>query len=461
MAAFSLDIERLYKELTDNGKELRGIFCIQYPMYCIHAVITDVTPDDLDNFDRVVMDFFIRKPTFNPFQIGCLMGTSKSLVEHRIDKLAKDGLLEKAANGYQVTLDGRAVFAEKKGTRVHKRSYDFYLDGLSLKPLHGIFYGPYYQSKFFNEEQAYFRTSKTGETYVVKPFAPDIVHTPPNRDRIIENIMTIDRTERENYAIPIGIQSVDDLSFSKLSFHLLISVSKDAEKLVKEVIDGFALFSLRENITYLEAVKRNVESFQSNLSSRIENLEFKIITSRPREQLVSNSERLSLASNWHEVDRYGNSRNRCFSFSTEDLVKVVQQFFDFPSVEAKHLINTYDSIALNVTKPLLMESSNKTKVIEALIRARDYKVWSNESGLDKNVFLIYLYYSTDDPFVGEVIELRSRLKNSPEYPDKISLGWIEKTMQGFHFNHRELLTAAGEFALLEIIDIERHMLSIN
>lgn len=461
MAAFNLDPERLYKELNDSGKELRGIFCIQYPIYCIHAIITDVTPDDLDNLDRVIMDFFVRKHAFSPFQVASLMGTSKNLVEYRIEKLVNDGLLKKNASGYQPTLDGLTVFAEKKGTRVHKRSYDFYLDGMSLKPLSGIFYGQYYQSKFYHDDQAYFKTNKTGETYVVKPFSPDIVHTPPDKDRIIESIIAIGKAERENYAIPPGLQSVDDLSFSKLSFQLLISVSKESEALVKEVIDGFAIFSLRENISYLEAVKRNVQSFQTNLSSRIENLEFKIITTRSRDQSANNSDRLSLASNWHEVDRYANSRNRCFSFSIEDLAKVVQQFFGFPSVEAEHLINTYDSIALNVTKPLLLESSNKIKVIEALIRKRDYKVWSNEISLDKNVFLIYLYYSTDDPFVLEVIDLRKRLKNCPDYPDNICLDWIDKTLETFHFNHRELLIAAGELDLLEAIDVGKYMFSIN
>ena len=52
MGLFSIDIDRFYDELVEKGQQLKGIFCIQYPIYCIHANIIDVTPDPLDNLDR-------------------------------------------------------------------------------------------------------------------------------------------------------------------------------------------------------------------------------------------------------------------------------------------------------------------------------------------------------------------------------------------------------------------------
>ena len=82
MGLFSLDIERYYQELEVKGQHLKGLFCIQYPIYCIHATITDSTPEALDNLDKVILDFFSRKTSFTTFQIACLMGTTKLLVEY-------------------------------------------------------------------------------------------------------------------------------------------------------------------------------------------------------------------------------------------------------------------------------------------------------------------------------------------------------------------------------------------
>jgi hypothetical protein len=70
MGLFSIDIDRFYDELVEKGQQLKGIFCIQYPIYCIHANIIDVTPDSLDNLDRAIVDFLISKPDFTPFQIA-------------------------------------------------------------------------------------------------------------------------------------------------------------------------------------------------------------------------------------------------------------------------------------------------------------------------------------------------------------------------------------------------------
>lgn len=95
MGLFSIDIDRFYDELVEKGQQLKGIFCIQYPIYCIHANIIDVTPDPLDNLDKAIIDFLIAKPDFTPFQIASLMGTSKVLIEQRISKLLSDEFFEK------------------------------------------------------------------------------------------------------------------------------------------------------------------------------------------------------------------------------------------------------------------------------------------------------------------------------------------------------------------------------
>ena len=98
MNQFSIDIEKYYQELSLIGRQLKGMFCIQYPILCIHSVIADSTPDPLDNLDKVIVDFIKVKADFSSFQIGSIIGTSKALIELRIDDLINDGLLLKDGN---------------------------------------------------------------------------------------------------------------------------------------------------------------------------------------------------------------------------------------------------------------------------------------------------------------------------------------------------------------------------
>ena len=64
MSNFSIDIEKFYEELSGMGRQLKGIFCLQYPIFCIHSEISDSTPDPLDNLDKVIVDFIKVKPDF-------------------------------------------------------------------------------------------------------------------------------------------------------------------------------------------------------------------------------------------------------------------------------------------------------------------------------------------------------------------------------------------------------------
>src|SRR5574343_832115 len=106
MSNFSIDIEKYYEELSAMGRQLKGIFCIQYPIYCIHSEISDSTPDPLDNLDKVIVDFYKVKADFTSFQIGSIIGTSKSLVQLRLEKLISDNLLRTEDEKYFLTEEG-------------------------------------------------------------------------------------------------------------------------------------------------------------------------------------------------------------------------------------------------------------------------------------------------------------------------------------------------------------------
>ncbi|MCF8373145.1 MAG: hypothetical protein K9H64_16115 [Bacteroidales bacterium] len=453
MSLFSIDIERFYRELEEKSLQLRGIFCLQYPIYCIHANITDETPDPLDNLDNLIVDFLISKPDLSAFQIASLIGTSKHLVEYRIAKLVQDKLLQKKGKDFILSELGTEVFSEKTQIRQHKQSYDFYLDGITLKPLSKIYYS-YYRTKLISENDSYYHTNKKGETKLIQPFGPDLVHTPPDNDEITQNIFEVGNEERGSFSIPHGLVSIDDTSFTKMSFHLLVAVSSKMDRIVKELIDGHAIYSLSDELSYYETLKQNIKCFENILKDKITQLEFKI--SIPNIRLDSeDTPRPILTSNWAEVQKHNESENKCYSFSSEDLLKVVDQIFQIKHVVPESLINEDSIIEIAIDKNTLFSSTDRQKLVADLIRERDYKFGFENN----NVFLLYLYYKTDDDFVKEVIQFKKTLIDSDG--EDINLNWFESSQPKYSLNYRRLLIAAGEYWLLEKLDIEKYMTEPN
>lgn len=452
MGLFSIDFEKLYEDLSSKGEQILGMFCIQYPIYCIHSVVLDSTKDPLDSLDKVIVDFLIAKPNYSLQQLGALLGASKSLIEFRINKLIYDGHLITEDNSYFLSELGTEVFVNETITRQHKKSYDFYIDGISLKPLSKIFY-TFYSSKYLNENDSYLRTNSFGVTKLVKPFGPDIVHTPLSKSKIIDEIKNIEFQHRDEMNIPLGLMEIEDLSFSKLTLHCIVNVTKKDNTLKKELIDGYPIFSLSDNTTYYDAARKNVFSFEKNLKDRIKNLQFKIVVPRQREENNENSKPI-LTSNWQEIDRHNESENKCFSFSSEDLVKVIEKTFDIKNAHSENIVNEESEISIDINKEMLLNAPDRKKLISNIIRKRDYKFGNT----DNNVFILYIYYKTTDEFVKKVVALKSILnsiKVSEMDVDTFTINYPE-----YKDNLRNYMIAAGEYEVLEKLDVKQHMLAI-
>ncbi|MCA2720283.1 MAG: hypothetical protein IM469_00180 [Microcystis sp. M176S2] len=457
MSQFSIDIEKYFEELSAMGRQLKGIFCLQYPIFCIHSEISDSTPDPLDNLDKVIVDFIKVKPDFSTFQIGSIIGTSKILIEIRIEKLISDDLLLKKENKYYLTEKGISVFEAKTQLRLHKESYDFFIDGITLKPLPRVFYN-YYKSKLVSENSTYLYTNQKGETKIARPFAPDIVHTPPEKNIISDLIFTVEPEQRDEFGIPNGLQSIDDISFTKMSFQVLVSVSKSEGKLIKELIDGYAIYSLGDESTYYDTVKKNVKYFESQVKDRITNLKFKLMM--PIQKRDSNEKPTPyLTTNWPEIDRYKDSNTKCYNFSSEDLIKFLQADnpfgFGIKEIETENIINDDDKIMINIRQNHLLKSSNRQKLLSDLIRKRDYKIFNNS--LERNVFLFYIFICTDDIIVKDLIEFIELIKEYQRFPFSSFIESHPKYTETI----RPFLLLAGEFDLLEKFDIETHMIVVN
>ena len=454
MSNFSIDIEKYYEELSAMGRQLKGVFCIQYPIYCIHSEIFDSTADPLDNLDKVIVDFYKVKADFTSLQIGSIIGTSKSLVQLRLDKLVSDNLLLKEDDKYFLTEESISVFEIKTQLRLHKQSYDFYIDGITLNPLPKVFYS-YYKSKLISEDHSFYKTNtKTRERYVIKPFAPDMVHSPPEKNQISDLIFSIDTEKREDFGIPNGLQSIDEISFTKMSFQILVSVSKSKDGLVKELIDGHAIYSLGEENTYYETLRKNVKIFELTLKERVQNLEFKLTIPF---QKKNSSEKPTpiLTTNLPEIDRYKESKNKCFNFSSEDLLKFLEIMYGLKHIDQDSLVYEDDAVEINIRKKTLEESPNRQKLVSDLIRKRDYRIFNNS--LERNVFLFYLYYSTDDVIIKELIEFIELIKQYQRF----SFADFLKNHSEYNEKIRPYLILAGEYDLLEKYDIEKHMIKVN
>jgi hypothetical protein len=456
MSQFRIDIEKYFEELSAMGRQLKGMFCLQYPVYCIHSEILDSTPDPLDNLDKVIIDFIKTKPNFNSFQIGSIIGTSKMLIELRIEKLINDKIITKEKNIYSLTEYGMEVFQFKTKLRLHRQSYDFYIDGITLKPLSKVFYN-FYKSKFVSENYSYIYTNQKGENKIARPFAPDIIHTPPAINLISDFILEINPEHREEFGIPSGLHSVEDISFTKMSFQILVSVCKQGDALIKELIDPYAIYSLGDELSYYDVLRKNVLSFESQLKERIQYLEFRMVSPfQKRETLEKQVPYLS--SNWSEIDKYKGSINKCFNFSSEDLINYLQfeppLGFGIKDIEQENIINEEDELLINIRENHLLKSSNRRKILGDLIRKRDYKIFNNS--LERNVFLFFIYYSTDDAVVKELIDFVTLIK---EYKG-FSFSKFLEHYPIYSNKIRYYLLLSGELELLEKYDIENHMIEL-
>jgi len=453
MSVFSLDIEKFYQEIKEKGGQLKGFFCMQYPIYCIHANIKDLSPDPLDEIDQIICDLLVTKSDYKAQEIASILGTTKAFVELRIDVLSKEKYLKKEGSAYLPTEIGLEVFSDRKKKREHSRSYDFFLDGVTLNPLPSIFY-TFYRAKLMSEHDFFYYTGHDMITKVVRPFSPDIVHTPPDMSKIMKQIYNVPPDQREEYGIPIGLLEIEETSFTRQTFNLLIGVSRYDDKIVKEVIDGHASYSLNEMISYYDALKKQIKIFEPVLEERIKHLMFKIDVPPSKDDYQVKP---FFTSNWTEIDLFKKSQDACFAFSSEDLLNVIGEIFQVKDVLPENIVNTETSIEISLSKDMLTNSPDRNKLIENLIRERDYHIIHKT---DRGVFLIYLYYTTKDEFVKKVVSFKTVIKKYRR-DNEFDLSDFILSYPEFRDDLRELMVASGEPEMLEKIDIDKYMIKLH
>ena len=113
MATLRLDYEKLFEAFKKRKRKIIGVFTLQYPVYCIHATIEDVTVDPLDHFDQLLVQIIASKGDVSAFVLSSLLGVSKSVVKERIRMLVYEDLLVQNTDSYSLTEKAVSVFINK------------------------------------------------------------------------------------------------------------------------------------------------------------------------------------------------------------------------------------------------------------------------------------------------------------------------------------------------------------
>lgn len=454
MIPLKIDYEKLYQELENQGKKLTGLFELQYPIYCVHATIADITPDPLDYLDVFIIDIIRTNNTLLPITIGSFLGVSKDIIEMRINILKGESLVEENESGLQVSDLGYNVFVKKVAERIHIISYDFYIDGITHEPLNKQFYRVY-RSKLISENDKVLRTNKFGESFIECDMKPDVVHTPFNKERTIEKLKNISMDFRDEFAIPIGLKDITDLSYTKLSFQILVAASIAKNGVVKEIIDGFANQSYIVGRSYYDDVRQYITNFEDNIKSKVQNLVFKV----NERNLGYNAEQkvdYILSSNWREIDRYPNHEDDIFQFDFEGIKHILSKKLKMVLDTEQDIEFSKGIIEFQISKKTLEKSTDRKSIISNLLRGRDYLFDSMFKNF--NVQLLYIYYSSADEIVEKILEISSIIKATSF--DNISEKRLLEKCSECPLSLRQILILGGHNDILEKFDMEKNMILI-
>ncbi len=440
MALFNLDIERYYQAQLEEGFELKSIAYIQYPIYCIHATIFDSTPDPLEKLDKAIVMCLQLNSTVSTLEIAQLLSVQKKTVELRLQTMRNEGLI-KGRKNFTVTENGVGIIVEGKQKRMQKRSYDFYLDGIDFAPLQQELYSLKYNNSYYNENEYTYYTNKRGDTVTSKPFRPNIVHEPLIKDRVIEKIIDIPENDRPLFSIPLGLEEVESIDFTKMSIPVLVGLMIKDDKPYRKLIDGFSATGDTEKII----------SFESKLNDKIKNLELRLDT---WEDKRTDEQKFTFASNWSEIDNVSEQQKLQF-ISKEDLKLAFKKFYEIDSLSEDNIICNDFEIGINFTKDLFLKMRNNRKqCIKNIQRGRDYQMFSTNNG----IWLVFISFYTNCPFVKQLLEIFDFLNAARR--KSLELSQIKERLSQYDIS-RQALVLLEEKELLEMIDIKENMYSVS
>lgn len=439
MAIFNLDIERFVLAQKELGKELRGIACIQYPIYCLHTEIEDISAEPLDSLDKSIAEIYNSVST-NYIAISSFLSVPASGVKARIRYFEENKYLNDNKTGLSQYGYNTLITCEEK--KVKRKSHDFYIDGISYNPMPDVFYSRKYKQVTVDEMGFTFYTDNKGNARSYNAFSPSIVHTPFDQEETLKIILNTSEEDRKSFNIPIGLQSIEKINFVKMTFPILIGLFEKDGKATKEIFDGFNSLGEAE---HLATIKKSI-------LSRIENIELRLDIKRDNQS--NEFYDFDFSSNWNEIDII-NEENKLFWVSKEDLKSAFENHYSISDIPIESIINSENEIGINVTKSVLTKTANKRDLINNLRRGRDYQM--TNKFFKTGVWVTFFSFHSADEYCKDLLELLDFIDSAKSMSFEISQ-YIQKLSQ--YEDYREMLIFIEEYELLEEIDMSLNMIQI-
>lgn len=427
MVNFNLNIEQFDITLQGNGLgELRSIAFLQYPVYCIHSKIIDSTPEPMDKLDKVILNL-LRYDSLVAEDISTILGLSKSLIQKRILKLKDENLISFSSVN-KLTEEGIEFLTNGADEKRRKyRNIDIYLDGVNLVPMPKEF-KRFHSNDLISEEKYTYRTRKNGETVMEKLFAPDLVHTAFSVEEIKNKIINVPVENRNEYDIPEGLESIETISFTRLTFPVVISLSDSGKNVYKTIANGYKHDGSSEYISIIsEELKGKIRNFNV------------ILNSEPY---------IKFKTNWTELDKSDYGKDRVFSISKEDFKIALEKKYRIRELKSENVKCTSSELQLFVSKEIIKNSHSKRKLAGNLIRKRDY-IHSNS--INNGVWLVFVSFISADNYTKELCTILDKYKNTSNKDFKKFLVELPEDYSGFI---REYLRDLELQDIQEEIDME-------
>jgi hypothetical protein len=436
MAIFTLDIERLVKRYQEEGKDLKAIASIQYPIYTLHCEILDSSPSPLDTLDKSIAKL-IDEITFDQTEIASILGVPMSGVKNRLEYFNTYEYLDQQGKSLSQLGKNELFYSTEK--KLKRKSFDFLIDGVTLNPLPNDFYSKLYKHVIIEEFEYSFHTREDGSTISTYDFAPSVVHTAMDVDIIQKKLKGINLVDRKSYHIPVGLESIENLSFEKCTFPLLVAIYDHPTGYGKELLDGFKL----------DGASDHLQVFEETLRERIKKLELRLLIKS--EKQTNEFKDFDFLTNWNEID-IETEEKKLFWISKEDLLTAFQEHYKLKNLSLDNIISDSNDIGLNVTKELLKNAEQRRLIINNVKRGRDYEMTMKFKRT--GVWVTFFSFKTQDAFVQdclEIIEILDKVKRS-----KLEVSDIHYKLKEYE-SYRDILIFLEEFEILESIDIDSHM----
>lgn len=438
MANFRLDLGLLIKEEALKNNLLKSIVSIQYPIYSLHCEILDTTPPILYGLDKALIESSLSLTEFDDITIANLLSLPVSVINKRNEYLVENHYMNQ--NG-DVTNLGLAYILNVEKEIEHPKSIDILIDGFTLKPLPKNFYDRKYKESYIFENDFIHYTNNKGETISIRPYSPDLTHQPIKKDLVSSNIVSIHPKDRNDFYIPTGITNVSSFTYTLGTFPIFIGMFENGGKIFRKLINGFEA----------DGNNKLLDFFLPNISGRIQNIELRLNDRKGK----NDHSTLKFETNWKEIDNIKEGEKQLFFFSKEDLKNYFSSLYNIENLEVDNISYNPNSIGLIITREILEQSENKTKILENVKRGGDYTLNSYKT---TGVWAILYGFSAGDEYIKNAVELFSFIEEAEEKElprDKV----LSKVKTYTHY--RQILVALRKYKMLEEIDIINHMFQIS